>query len=316
MFAYGRREREGGRAGIAVWPMGWINEIVGICMAAHFNWALDEDGERGRKKKKKWERRGQGKQNGWNTHTQTHRMLPVKASRLQLPSNNLQLTFLLNTGESVSSLGESECVRLCICASIFLLTFVCVRVWALCSLPHSHASAFTQTKINFNYSHSPRRPLPPLIRTHASLIEIQNTENTHFHFISSVLLSSGHSAEQLDRHESSTSTKYFNTFFFFFLPTFNTYIIQFGVLFVFFQTSTYWLWWFGSLLSAMSVDKQHIYHVLFVHYIYKWFLTLADVTALGRCCLVSLGEAAVGLNIIIQVLRQQYWSSGASPLQG
>lgn len=25
--------------------MGWINEIVGICMAAHFDWAWDEEKE-------------------------------------------------------------------------------------------------------------------------------------------------------------------------------------------------------------------------------------------------------------------------------
>lgn len=57
------REGEGERASTAVQPMGRINEIVGICMAAHFNWALDEDRER-EKERRNGEWGGQGKQRG------------------------------------------------------------------------------------------------------------------------------------------------------------------------------------------------------------------------------------------------------------
>lgn len=113
--------------------MGWINEIVGICMAAHFNWALREDREKESERegeKKKGDEVGSGgrvKQRGWNTHTDTdmdthmhtHTFLQ-KASRLQLPSYNLQLTFL----NIVCEWSGCVCVRVCDCAGIFLLTSV------------------------------------------------------------------------------------------------------------------------------------------------------------------------------------------------
>lgn len=65
-------------------------------MAAHFDWALD-GGQRERARER-GERGGGGRESkGGETHTHTH-TLPLKASRLQLLSYNLQLTFLLNTG--------------------------------------------------------------------------------------------------------------------------------------------------------------------------------------------------------------------------
>ena len=60
------------------------------------------EGEGEEKKETKWGVGRSGPCKGGETHTHTHtHKLPLKASRLQLPSYNLQLTFLLNTGVRV-----------------------------------------------------------------------------------------------------------------------------------------------------------------------------------------------------------------------
>lgn len=147
--------------------MGWINEIVGICMAAHFDWAWDEDRERGGSGEV-------GRAKRLTTHTHTHAR-QLRASRLRLPSPNLQLTFFVNRG----AVCEQSVSSVCDCAYVpaYSPWWPCVHV---CSL----ASAFIQPKINFYLNPSPHLSL---FSQHLSFIEIQNTENTHF-FISLVLL--------------------------------------------------------------------------------------------------------------------------------